>query len=181
MKKSIKVDLSTKGLDNLSKKLEKFKTNLEKANTEIVDEIAEYGLKEIQTNFSTFDIDGNEDVSFFKEGTNTHKKIGARGSQVLYVEFGTGTEGANNPHPLKSEFGLKGYNTGRTIRSAKPYVSAKTGILVGEKFWTYKQNGQIVYTTGIPSGQGVYRASRSIKKIKSKIIKEKVGDALSKL
>lgn len=179
--KKIKINLSKQSIEYAIKDIEKLQGNLEKVNSEIVDALAEYGLNEIQKNYSQADIDGNNDVSFFKSGSNNHKSIGVRGSQVLYREFGTGTEGAKVSHPKKSEFGLKGYNTGRTIRKASPYISAKSGIMLGEQYWTYSENGEIIYTEGIAGNQGVYKASRSIRKIKDKIIKQKVGDALSKL
>ena len=183
--KSIKVELSVKGLENLLNKVNKLQTELQKANINIVDKLAKEGINEIQNNFSVTKYqDGNEDVSFFERGTNNKKTIGTMGSQVLYDEFGTGTAGESNPHPKKGDYPLKGYNTGRTIRPNKKQESNATahGIPMGGLYWTYMdKNGQKQYTQGIPAGQQVFDASVSIRKKKAEIIKQEVSDVLSKL
>ena len=92
--------------------------------------MASLGQNEIEKNrASTIYTDGNDDYKVFKEKTNDGYKVGARGSQVLYDEFGTGTEGLNAPHELKNNFNLDEYNSGKTIRKAGINMKAETGIL----------------------------------------------------
>lgn len=183
--KTIKVDLSEQGLRELLKKINKLNTELQKANTKIVDKLADYTLSEIQNNFSATDYqDGNEDVSFFKRGSENKVSVGTMGSQVLYDEFGTGTAGANDGHEMKGDFPLKPYNSGRTIRTNKSDESSATanGIPIGGLYWTYKdKNGQKRYTQGIPAGKQVFNASISLENEKTKIIKQEVSEVLSKL
>lgn len=183
--KTVKVELSSKGLNELLKKVNNLKEELDKKNAQIVNQLADYALSEIQTNFSSTDYkDGNEDVSFFKRGSGNKMSVGTMGSQVLYDEFGTGTAGANDGHEMKGDFPLKPYNSGRTIRTNKNDTSNATanGIPVGGLYWTYKdKNGQKKYTQGIPAGKQVFNASIALQNKKKQIIKQEVSDVLSKL
>ena len=171
--KTIKMKLSQNGIEDTINKLLKLKDNLEKASEEIVKDMADLAEKQIKNNYASSPYtDGNDDVSFMKNKKDNKTIVGATGSQVLYREFGTGTEGLNAPHPIKNEFGLRGYNTGPKIR-----VNSKNG----EFYWIYKdKNGNPVYTQGIPAGKEVYNAAIILKGKKISIIKKRVGDALSK-
>lgn len=182
MKKILKVKLSPSSINQLKQKMQTLQKDLEKIDEEIVEELAEFTLEKIKQNYdSTPFKDGNEDVSFFKRGSEKQKTVGVMGSQVLYNEFGTGTEGQKSPHPEKSRFNLKGYNTGKTIRKAGVNTSPKTGVLLGELYWTYQKDGETIYTQGIPAGKQVFNASESLRREKNKIVKKKVSDKLSKL
>ena len=184
MKKAINLNLSSQEIKELIKKLEKFKKEINEADIKIVKELSDLGLKEIEQNYaSTPYKDGNDDVNFFATGTEKKKKIGVSGSQVLYNEFGTGTEGENSPHPKKGEFGLNSYNSGRTIRqnNSENSSASRLGIPTGGLYWTYMDGSVKKYTQGIPAGKQVYMAANVLKKEKDKIVKKVVGDALSKL
>lgn len=183
--KTVKVDLSTQSINSLIQKLENFKKQMKEADTKIVKELSDLGLNEIQKNYSeTIYKDGNDDIGFFTSGNGKNRvTIGVVGSQVLYNEFGTGTEGENNSHPKKGEYGLNAYNSGGTIRKNNNAESSATrlGIPVGELYWTYKEGNVKKYTQGIPAGKQVYLAAKKMQKEKNKIVKKVVGDALSKL
>lgn len=180
----IKINLSKKEIEALINKTKDLKKSLSKLDEKIVDKLADQALEDIQKNFQATPFkEGNDDTGFFKVGSAKQKSVGMVGSQVLYNEFGTGTKGMIDSHPEKNKFGLKGYNTGKTIRRNTRANSRATeeGIAQGELYWTYKENGEKIYTTGIPAGMQVYNAAQSLKKKKEKIIKEEVGDLLSKL
>lgn len=182
--KSIKVPLSNQGLNDLLQKVNNFKNDLKEAETKIVEKMADYTLEQIQNNFSSTTYkDGNDDVAFFKRGTDNKKTVGAMGTQVLYDEFGTGEEGAKDGHEMKGDFRLKPYNSGKTIRpNNNPNSTAsQLGIPLGTKYWTYKVGDIKKYTTGIPAGKQVFNASISLKNKKMQIIKKEVSDVLSKL
>lgn len=184
MSKTIKMELSSSSIKDTIKKLKQFQKEMNKADEEIVEQLANLGLEEIQKNYANTPFkDGNDDIGFFKTGSAKRKSVGVAGSQVLYNEFGTGTEGANNPHPEKDNYGLNSYNSGRTIRKNNKNDSNATqnGIPVGELYWTYNSDGQKIYTQGIPAGQQVYKAAKVIQEKKKEISKKVVGDALSKL
>lgn len=180
MKKELEFSLSLSDIRKLKSKISELKENLPKCANNITKSLADYTYNEIQNNInSTSYKDGNEDIEAFKNISNNNATVGMKGSQVLYDEFGTGTQGEQSPHPLKGKFSLNKYNSGRRIRPAgknNPHFPA------GTKYWTYKnKNGDTVYTTGIPAGKQVYNASRALQKQKSKIINKELGDILSKL
>lgn len=181
--KNIKVPLSVNGLKDLSNKINNLKSGLEKLDENIVNKLADYTKTEIENNLSSTQFkDGNDDVSTFIEKNKNKTKVGMKGSQVLYDEFGTGTEGQKSPHPNKSKYSLAGYNTGKKIRKASAKVNEKTGIPIGTMYWTYKnKQGETIYTTGIPAGKQVFNAAISLKNKKKQIIKQEVSDVLSKL
>ena len=181
--KVINVKLSNQELNNLLKKINNLKTNLKESETKIKNNLADYTRTEIDNNISSTQFkDGNDDVKTFIETHDNKVKVGMRGSQVLYDEFGTGTQGESNRHPLKGKYGLAGYNTGRKIRKASVKVNENTGIPIGTKYWTYKnKQGETVFTTGIPAGKQVFNAAMSLRNKKMQIVKQEVSDALSKL
>ncbi len=183
MKKVIKVPLSKQGLSNLLNKFNELKNDLKKCDENIKEKLADYTKSEIEKNLSSTPYkDGNDDVKTFKEKRSGKVVVGMRGTQVLYDEFGTGTKGEQSSHPLKDKYSLRGYNTGRKIRTATEKVNEKTGISIGQKYWTYKnKQGDIIYTTGIPAGRQVFNANESLKKKKIEIVKKEVGEVLSKL
>lgn len=172
--KTIKVPLSASGIEQLIKKLTQLNKDLVKASEKSVEDMAELCEKQITNNYAASPYtDGNDDVKFIKEQDGKKIRVGVQGSQVLYREFGTGTEGLNAPHPIKSKYNLKGYNSGSKIR-----VNSKNG----ELYWIYKdKSGNAVYTQGIPAGKEVYNAAVILKGKKLSIIKKRVGEALSKL
>lgn len=172
--KTIKVPLSASGIEELVKKLTQLKKDLKKASEKSVEDMAELCEKQIINNYAASPYtDGNDDAKFVKEKDGKKIIVGVQGSQVLYREFGTGTEGLNAPHPIKSKYNLKGYNSGEKIR-----VNSKNG----ELYWIYKdKSGNAVYTQGIPAGKEVYNAAVILKGKKLSIIKKRVGEALSKL
>lgn len=171
--KTIKVPLSDAGLNDLISKLNTLKKGLEEADTKIVKNMADFVEGQVRANLDgTPYKDGNDDAVAYSDIKGNKAEVGMKGSQVVYDEFGTGTEGANAPHPEKSKFGLKGYNTGPKIKVSK----------TGELFWLYKdKNGDIVKTQGIPAGKQVFNASVLLKGKKIRIIKKEVGEVISKL
>lgn len=172
--KTIKLELSKSGIIEAKEKLIKIQNNLEEANKNIINDMATLLEEQIKNNYASSPYtDGNDDVRFFKEKDDRKVIVGVKGGQVLYREFGTGTEGLNAPHPMKKNYKLNEYNTGRTIK-----VNSKNG----ELFWIYKdKSGQPVYTQGIPAGKEVYNAATILKGKKISIYKKRVGEALSKL
>lgn len=150
-------------------KLEEFLNNIgakmQKASTGIIEDLANLALDKMQNNYSKAEYQAGEYMDFTKNGSDTEKTVSMAGPQAWYSEFGTGTYGEMQPHPLKGRFALNPYNSGKTIRPASDNVSAKTGIPAGGLYWTYKANdGQIYYTQGIPAQKEVYEAGQTVKK-----------------
>lgn len=127
MSKILKVPLSTKNLKELTKKMNTLKKDVEKTKNEIVKDLLETAEREIISGYAISPYEGyQEDFTFGKE----KNKAFVRGNQVIYREFGTGTEGSNNAHPIKGEFNLNEYNSGSKIRPASIVMKPETGILL---------------------------------------------------
>lgn len=168
----------SRSLEDLQNQLNNWSDKIKKAAIQGADDLAEIGLKQIQNNYSLNPYKPNSDVDFFKIGSETEKKVGVSGEQVLYQEFGTGTVGERHPHDNKSS-DLKGYNTGPTIRKSGRWVAKNKGIPLGEKYWTYRdENGQWVYTQGVPAGKEVYYAAKNIRENKNEIILKRIREAI---
>lgn len=98
-----------------------------------------------------------------------------QGKSAIYDEFGTGEEGASDPHPMKDYFPLNPYNSG-------PYIFYNE--FAGRYQWYYKPMAGMPYftetgaTSGIPSGKQMYTAAQHVRKIKGNIIAEEINDAI---
>ena len=183
----MKVNLSQKSIKEAIQKLKSFKENSKSLEEKILNDIAEEGLDEINSSLSNSNFEFSERVTAFSRVENGRAEIGIQGNQAIYEEYGTGTVGKMNPHQEKPDF-LDDYNyntiaNGGTIRKNKSIKSnaSSEGIPVGELYWTYKFNGQKIYTQGRPAGAHVYKASKRIKENIKKIIAKRLGEELSKL
>ena len=107
------------------------------------------------------------------------RQVVMSGPNAIYDEFGTGEEGAADPHPLKSKFGLNPYNSG-------PYVSTHVN-KNGKHYWFYRPMASIEpryfkksgYTQGTPSGKQMYNTLRYLEKNKKNIVNEEFNNALN--
>lgn len=121
---------------------------------------------------------GTSGASIERVAINNVGEISLSGADAVYDEFGTGSEGARNPHPLKENFPLNPYNSGPHIfynqfankyqwiyppMAGRPYFTA-TGL-----------------TEGIPSGKQMYNTLQYIRRIKDEIVAEEINNALKTL
>ena len=152
---------------------------LNKASKNIVQDLADYGLKNMQRIYGQSNFKSSSDMDFGMTGTEYDKTIFMRGEQALYCEFGTGTEGQQSPHPQKNEFGLNPYNSGKTIRPMTPELKEKLGIPIEGLYWTYKDsNGNIVYTQGTPAQKEGYDSFKAMTKKAPYFIRKRVEEAM---
>lgn len=99
------------------------------------------------------------------------------GPNVIYDEFGTGEEGASQPHPLKNYYDLNPYNSG-------PFIFYNE--LAGRYQWRYGPMAGKPYftntglTSGIPAGKMMYNTANDIRKIKNDIAAKKINKAIKK-
>ena len=162
----MKVNLSQKSIKEAIQKLKSFKENSKSLEEKILNDIAEEGLDEINSSLSNSDFEFSERVNAFSRVENGKAEIGIQGNQAIYEDSS-----------------LNPYNSGKTIRENKRIDSnaSSEGIPVGGLYWTYKYNGEKIYTQGRPAGAHVYKASQRIKKNAKKIIIKRLGEELSKL
>ena len=184
MAKNIKINLNSSDIDKTIKRLEEIKKVIDDNRDSILLEVAERTKDKIEENYNKLPFTSNDRPTFaVVKYANGYKAV-ARGSSVIYDEFGTGDKGQADGHPWKSDFGLNPYNSGETIRPASwlgKEKQQKTGIKSG-LYWTYKDDaGVIHYTQGVPSGKFMYDADIWLHDNYKKIVKEKVDDVLSKV
>ena len=176
--------VDTKEISRMINSLNTLSSDINKLKTEIPKEIAEEGLKHLNSLYASKPTDNDtDDIHTSIDKTETGYSIISQGKDVLYEEFCTGDEGARHPHKDKSKYGLKDYNSGPTIRPANsnnPALKAH-GITSG-KYWTYEKDGEIKYTQGIPAGMQMFDTSNYLRSgVIKTIMKEKASDVLSKV
>lgn len=175
-----KIGLDIKQIDNLIKSLNNLSKTLKKMPTEVTNEIGELGLEILNEKYSQRKQDANiTDINTSIKSSENRCDILSQGKDVIYEEFGTGDKGKDDPHPDKSKYNLNDYNSGKYIRNANEH-SAEHGITSG-KYWTYKKNGEVNYTQGVPSGKEMFNTSKELKEIIPKVLQEKASDVLSKV
>lgn len=175
-----KIGLDIKQIDNLIKSLNNLSKTLKKMPTEVTNKIGELGLEILNEKYSQRKQDVNiTDIHTSLRPGDNKCDILSQGKDVVYEEFGTGDEGTRDPHPDKSKYNLNDYNSGKYIRNANEH-SAEHGITSG-KYWTYKKNGEVNYTQGVPSGKEMFNTSKELKELIPKVLQEKASDVLSKV
>lgn len=168
--------------DKLDKFLENVEENLQKVSTDIIEDLANLAYDEIYKNYSKSEYQQGSSMDFSKTGSNTEKTVSMSGPQAWYSEFGTGTRGELQSHPLKKRFNLNPYNSGETIRRASEQVAKKekaieAGIKEGDLYWTYKDaNGVVHYTQGIPAQKEVYEAGQKVEKELESIVEKHIKE-----
>lgn len=179
----IKAKLSSSSINDTIAKLNKLKKELVALEDTLPKELAEQTSQKIEDFYSQkgFESTTTPMIGVAKYGDGY--KAFARGSEVIYEEFGTGDVGANNGHPWKGDYGLNPYNSGRTIRSTEKLSQEKKAEhnIQSGLYWTFKRDGKKIYTQGIPSGKFMYNADLWLKDNYKKIAIKKVDDILSKL
>lgn len=169
--------------------------NIEDEIGKILKEIADNGEDYLKKEYDSKDFDDNiKDISTSTKISKTSAEIIAKGNDVLYEEFGTGDEGFSHPHPVKSDYNLNDYNSGKSIRNVSDvreddYYTKKNlekFEITSGKFWSYKDGDNVYYTQGVPSGQEMWKTRNyllnskinDIVKERGKIIRENVIKAV---
>lgn len=173
------MNLEPKSLEQIKQEISGMSVKMEQASKKICKELAEYGLEEMQRIYNNFDLKSNKPSTFRIDGTDNNKQVIMEGEQAIYDEFGTGTEGSLRPHPIKKEFNLNDYNSGKTIKTATKKVSAMTTFPEGSLYWVYKNvNGELVFTQGTPAQKEGYDSVIATIKKSDEIILKNLKEVL---
>lgn len=173
MSKTIKLSLDPYEIKKAIEKLKYLENSIPDLSKRIVESVANEGLQYLNNEYATTPSNNSVDINTIKrytEQTSTGYNIVAEGEEVLYAEYGTGEQGASNPHPEKAGHGLNDYNSGPVVST---HINKN-----GRHYWFHKGE----YTEGIPSGKQMFNTRNHIKnKVIPEISKKMVGDLLSKL
>ena len=179
----MKLRLSTYDVNDFTKKLRFLESDIEDASIEIVNELVDEGTfiaKQLNASAPKSGLVDNDIIPVHSKVSENGKAKGSitmQGENAVYDEFGTGDQGAENPHPAKGKFGLNPYNSGPTIFYNQ---------FAGRNQWYYKPMAGRPYfteygaTEGIPAGKQMYTTAKMLKKKKKKIAKAIVRDMLRK-
>lgn len=97
MKRTYEIDLSLKGIKELEKALKEYDKWIEAKTHELCERLATMGAIKASANFGVIKYDGPEDHEISVEERDGGYAVVARGSTVLFVEFGSGLVGYGHP------------------------------------------------------------------------------------
>lgn len=128
---------------------------------ELLEALAEIGLREASVRFTTAMYDGVNDVSVRLDPAVNGYAIVAEGKAVAFIEFGAGVyHNTGEPYPNPRPQGIVGigeYGKGYGKRKAWGYTD---------------ENGELVVTRGNPAVMPMWYASEEIKKSVLKVARE---------
>ena len=182
MATQITVDVSD--IKDIVNGLKNLYNNIDKEAESMLREITNSGKDYLDKQYNnTLGSDPNiTDIDTRIDKTGKGYSLVSFGKDVIYEEFGTGDEGETHPHPVKSNYNLRDYNSGSFIIDVADVhnqefldILAQNGITSG-KFWSYTKNGAHL-TQGVPSGQEMWKTRNYLigEKI-PEIVKEKGAD-----
>lgn len=178
----MKVTLDQYSINNVIKQLDFLSDQITNANELIVLKLTEAGAKHAQSLNANAPYTGESPSPIIARATENGQKgyIALIGDNAVYDEFGTGEEGATNPHPLKDVVSptLNPYNSG-------PYVSTHIND-AGRHYWYYPPTGKSGnpwyqssgYTEGVPAGKVMYNTSVYVRSLAPKVVQKELSSAI---
>lgn len=157
MAKKISISLSQKSIQNAINEVRKYQREFIEKNELFVRRLAELGIPVIDQNIAAAQGDSDKNHNTYIKinsfGSYSEVKLVVEGSELLYIEFGSGIHyngsAGTSPHPKGEEFG---------------YTIGSYGKGQGSKdFWFYyADTGEAVMSHGTESTMPVYKASVEI-------------------
>ena len=134
------MSLSTKSISQAIKELKAYRDSLDDKQQQLLDELANIGVREASVRFTTAMYDGVNDTEVTLETIAGGYRIVAAGNAVAFIEFGTGVyHNPSEPYPNPRPNGIVGigeYGKGYGKRQA----------------WGYRdEGGNLVITHGNPA------------------------------
>lgn len=163
-KRVINVSLNDGDIDRAITELKQYRQTLLQKEKQLLERLAEIGLKEASVRFTTAMYDGTNDVSVKLDATTNGYAIVAEGQAVAFIEFGAGVyHNGSEPYPNARPSGIVGIG-----QFGKGYGKRKA--------WGYRdETNQLVITRGNPAAMPMWYASEEIKRSVTKIAKEVFG------
>jgi hypothetical protein len=164
MPKVITMSLSTKSIGQAIKELKKYRDSLDKRKDQLLEELAQIGVREASVRFTTAIYDGVNDSAVALEPIENGYRIVAEGRAVAFIEFGAGvyhnpTEPYPNPRP-DGIVGIGEYGKGYGKRQA----------------WGFRdESGELVITRGNPAAMPMWYACEEMRNSILKIAKKVFG------
>jgi hypothetical protein len=153
MSKVIGMSLSTKSIGQALRELKAYRDSIESREKQLLEELANIGVREASVRFTTAMYDGENDSEVTLETIDNGYCIKAEGKAVAFIEFGAGvyhnpTEPYPNPRP-NGIVGIGEYGKGYGKRQA----------------WGFRDeaSGELVITHGNPAAMPMWYASEEMR------------------
>ena len=164
MSKIIQMSLSTKSLGKGLKELKAYRDAIERMEKQLLEELANIGVREASVRFTTAIYDGVNDSEVTLETIKNGYQIVAEGKAVAFIEFGAGVyHNTTEPYPNTRPDGIVGigeYGKGYGKRQA----------------WGFKDDsGELVITHGNPAAMPMWYASEEMRNSILQIAKRVFG------
>ena len=164
MSKIIQMSLSTKSLGKGLKELKAYRDAIERMEKQLLEELANIGVREASVRFTTAIYDGVNDSEVTLEAIKNGYQIVAEGKAVAFIEFGAGVyHNTTEPYPNTRPDGIVGigeYGKGYGKRQA----------------WGFKDDsGELVITHGNPAAMPMWYASEEMRNSILQIAKRVFG------
>lgn len=169
-RKTIKINLSSKSIQNAINELGRYKDNIKRKNEEFVKRLCELGIPIIIQNISVAKGDSDKSHNTYIKmnsfGNYSKGTLVCEGRDLLFIEFGAGVHyngsAGSSPHPKGQEFG---------------YTIGSYGKGHGkEDYWFYyADSGESVMSHGTEATMPVYKAGIEIVQNIRKVAKEVFG------
>lgn len=153
-KKILECELSEKGIDKVIEQLNQYKLELDKKCLELQNRVADRLAELANSGFSVAIAEETILGGSTTASVGVHTKPGdttvvyTTGADAIWCEFGTGVyyngTAGSSPHPKGTELGftIGSYGQGKGRRKA----------------WCFYQNGELVWTHGVPASMPMYKA-----------------------
>ena len=162
--KVIKMSLSTSSINNAIKELKAFRDSMDAKKDELLEELANIGVREASVRFTTAMYDGINDTEVTLETVANGYRIVAEGKAVAFIEFGAGVyHNGSEPYPNPRPDGIVGigeYGHGRGKQQAWGFVNA---------------DGELTITRGNPAAMPMWYASEEMRNSILKISRRVFG------
>ena len=160
----IEFGLNEQEIDRAILKVQQFKQRFLDKEKQLLEGLAEIGLREASVRFTTAMYDGVNDVSVSLDETNDGYVIVADGKAVAFIEFGAGVyHNTSEPYPNPRPSGIVGIG-----EYGKGYGKRKA--------WGYRdENNEVVITRGNPAAMPMWYASEEIKNSVLRVAREVFG------
>lgn len=176
----MKLVLSQNSIGNAVKYTRVLKNEIKDANYVIVSKLTEIGEHHARVLNAAAPQSGVTKSQVMKPvitttQTKVYGTVALFGENAIYDEFGTGEEGAANPHPMKNDFPLNPYNSG-------PYIFYNQ--FANRYQWYYKPMAGKPYfneygaTSGIPAGKQMYNTTKYIRAKQKDVVCETINNAI---
>ncbi len=154
--RTIKVQLSTRGIEKAIKELKDYQKEIAEKTQELVIRLMQDGVQVANTALMSTVGDSTEGTIGFKldnKGDIVSAVVFLSGKDALFIEFGAGIAyNTGAQHPLAGQFG---YGPG-TYPSKHP---PNKGINPG--YWYYREDGELVKSIGTGASMPIYRAAEN--------------------